>query len=139
MHREEIHAKLQQSGLKITPQRAGILRAVYKLQNHPTAQQIINFVHESAPNVATGTIYKTLDTLVEKGVIGKVQNTEEATRYDSRMEQHHHLYGEGDNRIEDYVNEELDHLLENFFLQNNIPGYEINSINVNINGRFTRE
>jgi len=139
MYREEIHAKLQQSGLKITPQRVAILRAVYTLQNHPTAQQIIDFVHERDFNVATGTIYKTLDTLVEKGVIGKVQNTEEATRYDSRMEHHHHLYGDGDSRIEDYVNEELDHLLENFFLQNNIPGYEINSINVNINGRFTQE
>ena len=136
---EEIREKLQQRGLKITPQRVAVLQALYTLNNHPTAQQIIDFVHKKYSNVATGTIYKTLDTLVEKGVITKVRTADEAARYDGRIDNHHHLYIEGSNRIEDYVNENLDSMLEVFFNENRIPGYEINSIKVHINGKYAEE
>lgn len=136
---EEIREKLQQRGLKITPQRVAVLHALYTLNNHPTAQHIIDFVHKMHANVATGTIYKTLDTLVEKGVIAKVRTADEAARYDGRIDNHHHLYTEGSNRIDDYANEKLDTMLAFFFEENKIPGYEISSIKVHINGKYTEE
>ena len=89
--------------------------------------------------MSTGTIYKTLDTLVERGVIAKVRTADEAARYDGRIDNHHHLYIEGSNRIEDYVNENLDSMLAVFFKENRIPGYEISSIKVHINGKYTEE
>ena len=136
---EEIKEKLQHRGLKITPQRVAVLHAIYTLNNHPTAQHIIDFVHKKYSNVATGTIYKTLDTLVEKGVIVRVRTTDEAARYDGRIDNHHHLYTEGSNHIEDYVNENLDTMLKAFFKDNRIPGYEISSIKVHINGKYEEE
>ena len=136
---EEIREKLQHKGLKITPQRVAVLHALYTLNNHPTAQHIIDFVHKKYANVSTGTIYKTLDTLVERGGIAKVRTADEAARYDGRIDNHHHLYIEGSNRIEDYVNENLDSMLAVFFKENRIPGYEISSIKVHINGKYTEE
>jgi len=57
---------LIQSGLKITPQRLAVLEAIIRLNNHPTADNIIDHIKQNHPNIAVGTVYKTLETLVEK-------------------------------------------------------------------------
>ena len=72
---EDIRNKFAEKGLKITPQRVVILEAIYKLNNHPTAENIIEYIRESHPNIATGTVYKVLETLVENGLIKKVRNS----------------------------------------------------------------
>lgn len=111
---------------------------MHSLKNHPTAKQIVDTVHENNPNISVGTIYKTLDTLVEKGVIAKFGNTNDVTRYDSIVENHHHIYTGDNNKIEDYVNDELDHLLMDFFKKNSIPNLKIESIKVSINGKYLK-
>ncbi|HHX31694.1 MAG TPA: transcriptional repressor [Bacteroidales bacterium] len=138
MQTDKILDKLKSEGLKITPQRVIILKALHSLKNHPTVQQIIDTVHKKNPNISVGTIYKTLDTLVEKGVIAKFANTDDVTRYDSIIEDHHHIYTSNNNKIEDYVNTDLDRLLKEFFKNNSIPNLEIESIKVNISGRYLK-
>ncbi len=135
MQKEQIIEKLKDKDLKVTPQRIIVLSALYSLKNHPTAQQIIDEIHKKNPNISAGTIYKTLDTFTEKSVITKVRSTDDTTRYDWKVDNHHHLFFEEDNSIVDYVNEGLDTLLEEFFNRNKIPNFEIDSIKVHINGR----
>jgi len=60
---KHIREVLSEKGLKITPQRISILEAIYSLQNHPTADNIIEYIRKSHPNIATGTVYKVLETL----------------------------------------------------------------------------
>lgn len=138
MYTEKILDKLKNEGLKITPQRVMILKALHYHNNHPTIQQIIDTVHRDNPNISVSTIYKTLDTLVEKGVITKFVNNDEMTRYDKIVDHHHHIYSDNDNRIEDYVNDELDRLLTDFFMRNSIPNFIIESIKVDINGKYIK-
>lgn len=133
----QIRDILKDKNLKITPQRVSILETVFSLKNHPNAQQVIDAVHKKNPNISAGTIYKTLDTFVDTGVITKVRTSGDTIRYDWRVENHHHLHIEEDQQIIDYVNEDLDELLENFFRKNEIPNYEIKSIKVHINGKYT--
>ena len=33
-------------GMKVTPQRLAVLDAVYRLDNHPTAEQILEFIRQ---------------------------------------------------------------------------------------------
>jgi len=136
---EEISDKLKKHGLKITPQRVSTLEAIYLLNNHSTAQQIIDKVHNSHPNIAIGTIYKTLDTLVKKGVITKVSSEDETIRYDWQTKNHHHIYDVENKQIEDYMNSELDSILKTFFNKNKIPNYNIESIQVHIKGKYNGE
>jgi Fur family peroxide stress response transcriptional regulator len=68
----EIKNKLVEKGLKITPQRIAILEAIIKLNNHPTAENIIEYIRKNHPNIATATVYKVLDALVENGLIKKI-------------------------------------------------------------------
>ena len=44
---EQIKQKLKDAGLRVTPQRHAILEAVYSLGNHPSAEQVIDFIRES--------------------------------------------------------------------------------------------
>jgi Fur family peroxide stress response transcriptional regulator len=133
---EDIRKKLSEKGLKITPQRIGVLQAVYKLKNHPTADNIIEHVHKSNPNIASGTVYHVLDTLVENHLIKKVKTDGDAMRYDGIMDSHHHIYCSGSDLIEDYVDRELDKLLNEYFKSKKIPGFEIEEIVLHIKGTF---
>lgn len=131
--------KLKQAGLKVTPQRLAILEAIYMLNNHPTAENILEYIHEVHPGIAAGTVYKILDVLVENKLISRVKTEKDVMRYDGVMESHHHLYSSMSGRIEDYNNEALNRMLEKFFKENRIPGFEIEDIKLQIIGRFSNK
>lgn len=132
---KNIQEVLKEKDLKVTPQRIGVLEAIYTLRNHPTAEQIIDFIHKKNPSIAIGTVYKTLDTFVKHGVVNKILTEGEVMRYDGILKHHHHLHSEEDNIIKDYVNEELDEILKVYFEKNAIEGYQINSITLHISGK----
>jgi Fur family peroxide stress response transcriptional regulator len=133
---EEIKERLQAAGLKITPQRLAILEAVYKLDNHPAAEQISEYIRSAHPGISTGTVYKVLDVLVEHGLIRRVKTDRDAMRYDGILESHHHLYCAESDRIEDYTDLELDQILEDYFRKKRIPGFRIDEIRLQIKGTF---
>jgi Fur family peroxide stress response transcriptional regulator len=111
---------------------------VYNSNNHPTADNIIELIHKSNPNIATGTVYKVLDTLVENHLIKKVKTDADVMRYDGIIEPHHHLYSTGNSQIEDYIDEELDELLRNYFRSKKINGFNIEEVVLQIRGTFEK-
>jgi len=133
-----IKEKLKECGLKITPQRIAILEAIYTLNNHPTADNIMAYIRKTHPNIAIGTVYKVLDVLVEKGLIKRIKTEKDIMRYDGVLEPHHHLFGSSSDRIEDYSDEKLDKLLKEYFKKKRIPGFKIEEIKLQINGKFLK-
>ena len=83
MNIQDLRKKLVDKGLKVTPQRIAVLESVFTLENHPTAENIIDFVRRNHPNIATGTVYNILDTLVEYKIISKVKTELDVMRYDA--------------------------------------------------------
>jgi Fur family peroxide stress response transcriptional regulator len=138
LRNEEIQSKLKERGLKVTPQRMAILEAIYALNNHPTADNIIEYIRKAHPNIASGTVYKVLDVLVDNTLIKKVKTEKDIMRYDGILEQHHHLYCTECDLIEDYVDPELDQLLMNYLSDKNFPGFQIDSITLQIKGKFDK-
>ncbi len=112
---EEIRDKLIDEGLKVTPQRMAILEAIIQLKNHPTAENIIDYIRKNHPNIATATVYKVLDALVDKELIERVKTEKDVMRYDAVIENHHHLYCSESERIEDFVDAELNEMIEKYF------------------------
>ncbi len=139
MEVNDIREKLVSKGLKVTPQRMVILEAIEVLHNHPSAEQIIEYIHHNHPNIATGTVYKVLDTLVVNGLIRRVKTDKDIMRYDADLFSHHHLYCADSDRIEDYVDDELNEMLGNYFRQKKIPGFSIEDIKLQIIGRFNQQ
>jgi hypothetical protein len=71
MKAEDISRKLIEKELKVTPQRMAIYEAIVALNNHPTAENIIEYIRKNHPNVSVGTVYKVLDVFAENALIKK--------------------------------------------------------------------
>jgi Fur family transcriptional regulator, peroxide stress response regulator len=137
MHKERIISALKDCGLKVTPQRIAVFDAVINLNNHPTADNVIEFIKVNHPNIATGTVYKTLETLVQCGIIIRVKTDSDIMRYDAVLEKHHHLYCSESDRIEDFYDNELNEILDNYLKNKKIPNFKIEDIKLQIVGKFT--
>ncbi len=135
----ETSQKLVNKGLKVTPQRIAVLETIIKLNNHPSAENIIEYIRKTYPNIATGTVYNVLDVLTDNGLINRVKTERDIMRYDAVIEKHHHLYSNETDRIEDYADRRLDKMLEDYFQKNSIPGFSIENIRLQIIGRFMSE
>ena len=131
----KVRDKLIHSGLKVTPQRIAIFEAVVILNNHPTVEQIIEYIRKNHPNVAIATVYKVLDALLQHNLIKRVNTERDVTRYDAVLEPHHHIYYSDSNKIEDYCDNELGDLLKAYFEKKKIPGITIEDINLQIIGK----
>lgn len=134
----EIRDLFVEKGLKITPQRIAIFEAIYKLDSHPTVEEIFNHIRKENPNIAKGTVYKVMDALVENKLVQKVKTDKDVMRYDGVIKKHHHLYCPDSDIIEDYFDEELDELLKNHFKKKKIDGFKIEDISLQIKGRFEK-
>jgi Fur family peroxide stress response transcriptional regulator len=135
----EIRDKLIEKGLKVTPQRIAILEAIIKLNNHPTADNIIDYIRNNHPNIATATVYKVLDALVANELIKKVKTERDVMRYDALMDSHHHLYCSESDRIEDFVDTELNEMIEKYFEKKKIPDFRIEDVKLQIIGKFLKD
>ena len=128
--------RLIEKGLKITPQRIAVYEALLLLNNHPTADEIIIFIKENHPNIAIGTVYKILETFVDKKLIKKVKTDKDIMRYDAITNNHHHLYSSESDRIEDYFDDELTDIIKKYFNRKKIPNFNIEDIKLQIIGKF---
>lgn len=135
----EIRNKLIEKRLKVTPQRIAILEAIIKLDNHPTADNIVDYIRNYHPNIATATVYKVLDALVVNKLITKVKTEKDVMRYDAVMERHHHLYSSESDRIEDFIDNELNEMVADYFEKRKIPYFEIEDVKLQIIGRFLND
>lgn len=137
MPNSELHNRIKITGLRVTPQRLIVLDLLDK-NKHPTADQISKQVRVNHPNISTGTIYKILDAFVEKGIITKVATKGDVMRYDSILEKHHHLVDDSSTRIEDYYDEGLFELIENYLSNKDVPGFQVSDIKIQIIGKFNK-
>ncbi|TNE52937.1 MAG: transcriptional repressor [Bacteroidetes bacterium] len=136
MNKKEIADKLSEKGLRVTPQRIAILGAILKLNNHPTAERIIEYIKKNHPNISVGTVYKVLDSLVENNLLKRVKTESGSMRYDPLQSSHHHLYCLESDRIEDYEDETLDELITAYFDRKGIKNFKIENIQLQITGKF---
>ncbi len=136
MTSEYFREQLKAKGLKITPQRIAIYEAVVELKNHPTAENIIDYIKTNHPNVSVGTVYKVLDSLVENQLLKKVKNEKDIMRYDAIMQKHHHLYCSETDKIEDFKDPELDKIIADYFSKKKIKVFKVKDISLQITGEF---
>jgi Fur family peroxide stress response transcriptional regulator len=88
---EQLKEILQDKGLKPTFQRLRILGYLQKHRTHPTVEMIYEDLVREIPTISKTTIYNTLDTFLNKGIIHAVTITGTETRYDYESFVHHHF------------------------------------------------
>ena len=83
----------QLKGKDIRPsyQRIKVLEYMYRTGGHPTVDEIFSALSAEIPSLSKGTIYNTLHTLVEAGLVRGVDIDETEKRYDITLSNHGHF------------------------------------------------
>jgi len=87
---DDLPTALRARGMRVTPQRVLLHRALQELDRHVTADELLDSVADRLPNISLPTIYATLELLEELGMVRRVQRAG-TTLFDPRVEPHHHL------------------------------------------------
>jgi len=86
---EGVLSDLKRAGLRLTPQRMAIVRALAGDSSHPTAQELFERLRPAFPTMSFATVYNTLDTLATLGHVGSLR-LGSAVRFDPNTTPHHH-------------------------------------------------
>lgn len=78
-------------GLRLTPQREVLLRALSKAMGHPTADDMVKRVRKVLPTVSHATVYRNLQELVREGVIRTLEVSGTAVQFELNPDDHHHF------------------------------------------------
>jgi len=82
---------LKQNQLKITPQRLAIMKYLDEHRTHPTADRIYIDLKEKNPALSKTTVYNSVETLKEHGIIQSLTISGSELRYDFENKMHHHF------------------------------------------------
>jgi len=82
---------LREQGIYVTAQRLAVLRAV-GAQPHATADEVLRDVRGEIGAISRQSVYDTLNTLSDLGLLRRIQPSGSAARYETRAgDNHHHV------------------------------------------------
>lgn len=90
---ETIVNLLRSKGYKITPQRRAVIDALKHCGKFSTAQNILDFVKKSHPNVSLDTVYRNLNMLAEIGFVHEINTkNRDGNVFEIAGKEHHHHF-----------------------------------------------
>ena len=82
---------LRAQGLQVTAQRLAVLRAV-SAHPHATADAVADTARDDIGAISRQSVYDALNTLVESGIVRRIQPAGSPARFETRVgDNHHHL------------------------------------------------
>jgi Fur family peroxide stress response transcriptional regulator len=87
----ELERRCASAGIPVTAQRRTVLEVLASRCDHPTVDQIYTAVAERMPDVSRATVYRSLETLDELGLLRRVEHPGSAVRFDGNTTPHHHF------------------------------------------------
>ncbi len=87
----EFEALCRSRGIRVTPQRLAVYRALSEDLAHPTAESVYKRLSKELPGLSQATIYRTLQFLEGENLIRRVSSPGAIGRYDANIGPHQHL------------------------------------------------
>lgn len=105
---------LRERRLPVTRQRLEVAEALTRLPDHPSAERIQRELADRGVRVGTATVYRTLDLLVESGLVREHAFGEGYRRFEAApaREPHEHLICQRCGRVVEFTNDRLERMLE---------------------------
>lgn len=88
---ETVTKILQEGGVRPSYHRVRILEYLLENHSHPTAEEVYSFLSEEVPVLSKATVYNTLNTFAEKGIVKAIPMHASGIRYDVMTKQHGHF------------------------------------------------
>lgn len=124
--------RLNSAGIQPTAQRIAIAQFVLCEADHPTAEEVKAWADRNFPKVSLATVYNTLNTLVEAGLLQvvKLPHTDKVV-FDRTIDDHYHFLDEKSGKVFDLMPDQLE------VTPKLRKGFKIRSIQVLIKGEIT--
>jgi len=88
---EQLLAELASNNYKLTPQRREIIRILIRARSPLSAKEIYKRLSVKLSNLSFDTVYRTLATLKDLGIVNKLDFQDGCGRYElNRCNDHHH-------------------------------------------------
>ncbi|MFZ6030040.1 MAG: Fur family transcriptional regulator [Chloroflexota bacterium] len=108
---DTLTSTLKKAGMRLTPQRIAICQVLAETDSHPTASMIYDHVRAAYPSLSLMTVYNTLNTLVDLGVVNALGHAgDDNVHYDADTGPHINLACVACHRIIDIPSEHVGHL-----------------------------
>jgi Fur family ferric uptake transcriptional regulator len=115
IHITDGHGKIRRVGYRMTAGREAILNIMAQSSEHLSAEDIYIKVHAQKPSIGLTTVYRTLELLVNIGMVAKFDFGDGRARFEllqgpKCVKYHHHLVCTGCSRIieySDFISEEI--------------------------------
>lgn len=91
MSQRDVTELLTERALKVTPQRVAVLEFLHGNPGHPAVDDVYQQVRRRLPYISRATIYNTVATLVEAGLLQEILIQQEKTHVDGNVHPHHHF------------------------------------------------
>jgi Fur family peroxide stress response transcriptional regulator len=112
INRDEVRALFRSKKVPLTHQRLAVYEELSVRHDHPSAESLYESLKKAYPSLSLATVYKTLQTLHEMGMVARVDSPTAQARYDAIVETHHHAVCSSCGKIEDLFDPRLDRLPE---------------------------
>lgn len=109
-NRDEVRTLFKAKKVPLTHQRLAVYEELSGRHDHPSAEALYESLKKAYPSLSLATVYKTLQTLHEMGMVSRVDSPTAQARYDAITETHHHAVCTGCGKIEDLFDPRLDKL-----------------------------
>jgi Fur family ferric uptake transcriptional regulator len=112
--REQFARYLRDRRLPVTRQRLEIAEAITRVPDHPSVQRIQQELERRGIVVGTATVYRTLDLLVESGLVEAHDFGDGFRRFEAARNEvrHEHVICQRCGRVEEFTNDRLERMLE---------------------------
>lgn len=125
---DDLSKELKNKNIRLSHQRLKVLEYVANHRCHPTVEQIYTDLHKEIPTLSKTTVYNTLSTLIEAGLVKLITIEDNETRYDIVSENHGHFKCESCGTIYDF---KID---IDLFDSKDLNGFRINNKDVYFKG-----
>ena len=120
---KELEQALRAAGVRVTRQRAALLRVIAASSDHPDAAELHARAERAGAGVSLATVYRTLTTLRAQGVIEKLEFQGEPARWEAADQHHHdHMIDVETGEVMEFTNDRIERLQAEVAAE---MGYEI--------------
>lgn len=111
MSADDILARCEARGLRMTEQRRVVARALADATDHPDAEELHRRASLIDPNISIATVYRTVRLFEEHGIIERRAFLDGRARYEDAERDHHdHLIDVKTGDVIEFVDEEIERL-----------------------------
>lgn len=102
--------KCKAHNLKVTPQRTIIYQELLNATDHPSIDILLTRVRKTLPNISFDTVYRTVLSFSNIGIINIVEGFGGSKRFDPNIVNHHHFRCIKCNKIIDFYSKYYDNI-----------------------------